>query len=834
MKKKLMCVVLSAVLSVQMIMAVVFASEDGKAYRPDDEISGNISVSDNSETEIEAEAVSENGIHDIDNEVTGGQDEDLTGVLGWKEGDISAYLFQTGGFPSADLYNGIECADEPFEKPSEKDPFCVYVKEAFDAWDGDPCIEINVSGFGLKEDEVRSRLAILVNENPEYYFWSGKYRYQESDTVSVIQIIIAETMDDTVSTIMSKSGPANPDDLFVSKVSSILKQVNEEWSEEEKALWVHEWIVDNIKYDFEARADYYNNPKAYSAYGAIVDGLAVCQGYALAYDYLLEMLGLRCGLVNSDELNHAWNLIQVDNKLYFVDATWDDLDYLPGMSRHNNFMRSRQGMIETGHSSSDWMNYNYPIYEKDGSSSDRDDYFWTGCKYRIWGTGRKWVYHKDNTDNVVYAYDYVKKESIAVVQYNDRWPRYGGGFYSRWYAAVGVLGSYFVISGPDYIYLLDVDSKQLKELYTLSDAEKANGYIYYLEVNDGVVTYYLCKEESELYSGNYTTGTVDWRNYNKQNVRKRYTVHSSAGKGGSITPNDFTMVYEGDDITFNVTPLPGYSVAAYVLNGNRTESDALSYTLKNIDTDMSLSVEFREKTESSEDPVTTPGTEPTRLKTLATRQKTNISSYFGYGTSRYVVSPKGMASVSAKGLLTAKKPGTATITGMRKVRKNVWIQTGVCKIEIETPKITKPPMLTCINDSINIRDYITNTSLVPDRYIFGSKKAVSVDSDGQIKVLKSGSSIITVCFGTGKNAAKYQTTIKVKLPVLNKKKVRIRVGKTTKLKLKKTDKVAERWYSSDDRVALVADGYVTGINRGSAVITAVLDGVEYKCDVTVR
>ncbi len=79
-----------------------------------------------------------------------------------------------------------------------------------------------------------------------------------------------------------------------------------------------------INYDMKA---YAYLRYAYSPYGALVKGSSVCQGYALAFYRLCKELGYSVRFVSS--LEHAWNIVGLDGKYYFVDATWDD-NYFDG------------------------------------------------------------------------------------------------------------------------------------------------------------------------------------------------------------------------------------------------------------------------------------------------------------------------------------------------------------------------------------------------------------------------------------------------------------------------------------------------------------------------
>ena len=118
---------------------------------------------------------------------------------------------------------------------------------------------------------------------------------------------------------------------------ALLDQVDMTRSEAGIALQLHDLLIDKAWYNIEAGADDY----AHTAYGALVEdsagnpGGALCDGYALAYEYLLQRAGLTCTMVcgyagasEEDNEKHAWNLVRLDDDWYEVDATWDDLDFL--------------------------------------------------------------------------------------------------------------------------------------------------------------------------------------------------------------------------------------------------------------------------------------------------------------------------------------------------------------------------------------------------------------------------------------------------------------------------------------------------------------------------
>ncbi|MGN4614774.1 S-layer homology domain-containing protein [Bacillus cereus group sp. MYBK71-2] len=98
-------------------------------------------------------------------------------------------------------------------------------------------------------------------------------------------------------------------------VSSII-QVG--MDDHEKVKAIHDYIVKHVSYD--------TSYKAYTAYEALVNRSAVCQGYALLTYQLLKEAGIENHFVTGtgDGQPHAWNLVKIENKWYHLDTTFDD------------------------------------------------------------------------------------------------------------------------------------------------------------------------------------------------------------------------------------------------------------------------------------------------------------------------------------------------------------------------------------------------------------------------------------------------------------------------------------------------------------------------------
>lgn len=111
---------------------------------------------------------------------------------------------------------------------------------------------------------------------------------------------------------------------FKCVVDDMLSDITAEMSEYEVEKLLHDKLAARVSYVF--------TDNAYNSYGALVEGKAVCEGYAEAYQYLLQMAGIQSFIATGYSNNpstsvsvaHAWNIVRIDGKYYHVDVTWDD------------------------------------------------------------------------------------------------------------------------------------------------------------------------------------------------------------------------------------------------------------------------------------------------------------------------------------------------------------------------------------------------------------------------------------------------------------------------------------------------------------------------------
>lgn len=95
----------------------------------------------------------------------------------------------------------------------------------------------------------------------------------------------------------------------------------------DRLLSIHRALAAAVTYDA-------GGARPHCAAGALIDGHAVCDGYAKAIKLLCDREGIPCVVVAGEAIQkgkaepHAWNLVQMENGLWYaIDTTWDDLGH---------------------------------------------------------------------------------------------------------------------------------------------------------------------------------------------------------------------------------------------------------------------------------------------------------------------------------------------------------------------------------------------------------------------------------------------------------------------------------------------------------------------------
>lgn len=162
----------------------------------------------------------------------------------------------------------------------------------------------------ITPDEVEKIYTFVKNNLYEYCNLTGKYRRPPNN--KVIDSITVDYKYDAHEVQSMKTELSQ-------KADKIMSYFFDGMSEWEKIKFLHDYIVLNCKYDLEAT-------NSSSAYGALIDGRATCEGYSKAMAYLCNKAGIECMLVTGygGGEEHMWNMVKYNGNWYHMDVTWDD------------------------------------------------------------------------------------------------------------------------------------------------------------------------------------------------------------------------------------------------------------------------------------------------------------------------------------------------------------------------------------------------------------------------------------------------------------------------------------------------------------------------------
>lgn len=94
-------------------------------------------------------------------------------------------------------------------------------------------------------------------------------------------------------------------------------------TEMQKIKLIYDYITANVAYDYAGLIDYTDALK-YTAYGALIEGSAVCMGISILFYRLALEMGLDARVIHSIPAeNHAWNIVKFGSYYFYLDATWD-------------------------------------------------------------------------------------------------------------------------------------------------------------------------------------------------------------------------------------------------------------------------------------------------------------------------------------------------------------------------------------------------------------------------------------------------------------------------------------------------------------------------------
>lgn len=204
------------------------------------------------------------------------------------------------------------------------------------------------NGSDKLQEEYQTAIEAFTYDNPDVFYIDVTKMYINIETIQKIfstkyNVYINSAKDPTylLDGFTSKEQIDQCESQVIAVKNQILNQIAGK-NDIEKMRYIHDYLVDTIEYDQK-----FVEKNIYNIYGALVSKTCVCEGYAKASQYLLNEAGLENIIItgtatNSDGKteNHAWNYVNIDEKWYAIDTTWDD-PIIVGGGKLTNTIRYR-------------------------------------------------------------------------------------------------------------------------------------------------------------------------------------------------------------------------------------------------------------------------------------------------------------------------------------------------------------------------------------------------------------------------------------------------------------------------------------------------------------
>jgi len=172
--------------------------------------------------------------------------------------------------------------------------------------------KITLGKYGGNKTKVADTYERVINDHPEIFYTKHGILY---DTQSLYpQYVGSKKQIEKMKIALNK------------KTDAAVKIAKTKKTQTERVIYLHDYLVNSTEYDTENYLKDTLPEDSFTAYGALMKGTAVCDGYAKALKLLLNKAGIWAVRVTGEGKgeSHAWNLVKVDGKYFYVDATWND------------------------------------------------------------------------------------------------------------------------------------------------------------------------------------------------------------------------------------------------------------------------------------------------------------------------------------------------------------------------------------------------------------------------------------------------------------------------------------------------------------------------------
>lgn len=409
--------------------------------------------------------------------------------------------------------------------------------------------QIYVGDFHITGKEtMRYIIKTVIRKHPELFYVDPTQYILGSDGTYIAVICPIYLYD--------KQTAQKKIDDFNAECNKYLEKIDAGMTEFEKAVVLHDELVLNCKYLDEDGTGHV------SAYEAIVNGNANCQGYAEAYSYLLSRVGVYSEIVESSAMYHLWNKVRINNVYYNVDLTWDDpMPDKNGHVSHKYFMLSDSAISSGNDDISEHYGFDYAYYKSNSTKYDNFLFHEFDTKF-CFVDGDCYVIdnkYQSQYERCLLKYDTKTDKAEIVKQFDFRWKSGSKSYWKGGYMSLDENDGLLYFNSADCIYSYDVNNRTMEEF---APVDLSSGDCYGLRITDGAVYAAVSSnpnvENTMKYTGDCIEKTlVTMPEFLKGDVNYDGTINivdvteiqkQSAGSGNLTAAQLLIADYNGDGV----------------------------------------------------------------------------------------------------------------------------------------------------------------------------------------------------------------------------------------------------------------------------------------------
>jgi hypothetical protein len=408
--------------------------------------------------------------------------------------------------------------------------------------------EIDVSKYQIPVAAAESIVMAFIWDNPTYSFCIDGSAYGSyQDTIQKIMFQY-----DDLFTIQTRHA------AITSEINKIIAMVDKNWTDVQKVLWINDYICDVYTYDLLTEHHHLDE--------FISTGKGICEAYANMFTALCQELNIPVSYCYSNELQHIWNVVEIDGHWYHMDTTWND----SFTDRYEFALISTEKLklaIESLFPGKPYQMYT----PKTANSTKYDNAFWGQDVYGSMIPWSDYVYYIK--DFQLYRGNVKNLYTEVILSLDDTKWQVEGGYYSCGFNDLIMIGNYIYYNTPNKIIKVSLADKQSTIVYNNS----GTSLVSIIATSDGIKI------------GRNSNMNEDNINYEKVNINNVFKVQYFVGS--SLYSVQYYNKGDSLNVPYNVQA-PGYKFISWDVENGTTIVQNLTVMAEVSNLDEFFSVKF--------------------------------------------------------------------------------------------------------------------------------------------------------------------------------------------------------------------------------------------------